>query len=381
MVFGGMKLNWLSGVLLFVGGNVMAANTSSLIYIGTYSGGKSKGIYSAKFDPATGTLSAPELAVEAKNPSFLCLHPSGKYLYSVGEIDSFDGKKSGAVSAYRIEAGGKLSLLNEQASEGTGPCHLALDKSGRCLLVANYGSGSIGALPVAEDGKLGSASAKIQHAGSSVNKSRQAGPHAHFITADPSDRFALTCDLGLDKVLVYKLEPPKCSLAPNDPPFSFIKPGEGPRHLVFHPTAKWVYVINEMGSSITALTYDSRHGRMKEFQMISTIPSGATNHNSGAEIQMHPSGKFLYGSNRGENSVAAFAIDPNSGKLSPVGHQGTEGKTPRHFALDPSGKWLLAENQDSDSVVVLRVDEKTGRLSPTGVKIEVGKPVCVVFSQ
>src|SRR4051794_41098907 len=181
MVFGGMKLNWLAGVLLFVGGNLIAANTSSLIYIGTYTGGKSKGVYSAKFDSGTGKLGDPELAVEAKNPSFLCLHPSAKYLYSVGEVDSFDGKKSGAVSAYRIEPAGKLSLLNEQASEGTGPCHLALDKSGRCLLVANYGSGSIAALPVGEDGKLGPAGAKVQHAGSSVNKSRQAGPHAHFI--------------------------------------------------------------------------------------------------------------------------------------------------------------------------------------------------------
>jgi 6-phosphogluconolactonase len=376
-----MKLNWLSGVLLFLGGNLMAANTSSLVYIGTYTGGKSKGIYSAHFDSAAGTLSQPELAIEAKNPSFLCLHPNGKFLYSVGEVDSFDGKKSGAVSAYRIEPGGKLSLLNEQASEGTGPCHLALDKSGRCLLVANYGSGSIAALPVGEDGKLGGARAKVQHAGSSVNKSRQAGPHAHFITTDPQDRFALTCDLGLDKVLVYKFDSAKCSLAANDPPSASVRPGEGPRHLVFHPTLKWVYVINEMGSSITALDYDSKRGLMKEIQMVSTIPSGNTNHNSGAEIQMHPSGKFLYGSNRGDNSIAAFAIDQKTGKLKPIGHQGTEGKTPRHFALDPSGKWLIVENQDSDNVVVLRIDEKTGRLSPTGEKIEVGKPVCVVFSR
>src|SRR5205823_6310221 len=190
----GMKLNWFSGMLLFLGGNIMAANTSSLVYIGTYTGGKSKGIYLFKFNSSSGKMSAPELAIETKNPSFLCLHPNGKYLYSVGEIDSFDGKKSGAVTAYRIDSEGKLSRLNEQASEGTGPCHLALDKSAQCLLVANYGSGSIAALPVGADGKLREARAKIQHEGSSLDKSRQAGPHAHFITADPKNHFALTCD-------------------------------------------------------------------------------------------------------------------------------------------------------------------------------------------
>jgi 6-phosphogluconolactonase len=381
MVFEGMKLNWFSGVLLFVGGNLMAENATSLIYIGTYTGGKSKGIYVSKFDSSIGKLSEPELAIDAKNPSFLCLHPNGTYLYSVGEIDSFGGKKSGAVSAYRVESGGKLSLLNEQASEGTGPCHLALDKSGRCLLVANYGSGSIAALPIGEDGKLGKATAKVQHAGSSVNKSRQEGPHAHFITTDPGNHFALTCDLGLDKVLVYKLNPGNPSLTANDLPFVSIKPGEGPRHLAFHPGGKWVYVINEMGSSITALEYNSKRGSMKEIQLVSTIPSDFKGHNTCAEIQMHPSGKFLYGSNRGADSIAAFAIDQKSGKLESIGYQGTEGKTPRHFTFDPSGKWLLAENQDSDSVVVLRVDEKTGKLHPTGEKIEVGKPVCVVFGR
>lgn len=373
-----MKLNWLLGVALFMEGGLMAA-TSSTVYIGTYTGGNSKGIYVSKFDGANGTLSAPELAVETKNPSFLCLHPKGKYLYAVGEIDSFDGKKSGAVSAYRIEPGGKLSMINQQASEGTGPCHLALDRNGRCLMVANYGSGSIAVLPVSEDGKLGSATAKIQHAGSSVNLSRQAGPHAHYIIADPMNRFALTCDLGLDKVLVYKLDPAKASLMPNDPPSASVKPGEGPRHLAFHPSGKWVYVINEMGSSITAFSYDPKHALMKQLQMVSTVPADFKEHNTCAEIQMHPSGKFLYGSNRGHHSIAGFAVDAGTGKLSTLGHQGTEGKTPRHFAIDPSGKWLLAENQDSDSIVVLRLDDKTGKLQPTGEKVQVGKPVCVVF--
>ncbi len=357
----------------------MAANESSLVYIGTYSGGKSKGIYLSRFDEATGKLSALELAAEAKNPSFLCLHPNGKLLYSVGETDSFDGKKSGAVEAYRIEAGtGKLTLLNQQASEGLGPCHLALDKTGRCLLVANYGSGSIAALPVDKDGKLGEARAKIQHSGSSVNPSRQEGPHAHFITMEPKNRFALTCDLGLDKVLTYRLDTAKGSLTLNSS--VSIKPGEGPRHLAFHPNGHWVYVINEMGSSMTALAYDDEKSALKELQMVSTLPADFKGHNSGAEVQMHPSGKFVYGSNRGHDSIAVFSINEKSGNLTPLGHQSTQGKTPRHFAIDPKGKWLLAENQDSDTIVVFGIDATSGMLRETGQTVEVGKPVCVVFA-
>jgi 6-phosphogluconolactonase len=321
------------------------------------------------------------LAAEAKNPSFLCLYPNGKFLYSVGEVDSFDGKKSGVVSAYRIEPGGKLTLLNQQASEGTGPCHLDLDKTERCLLVANYGSGSIAALPVGKDGKLGEARAKIQHSGSSVNRSRQEGPHAHFITPDPNNRFALSCDLGLDNVLVYKLDPGKASLVPNDPPSVSIKPGAGPRHLAFHKNGKWVYLINEMGSSITTLEYDSNRGVLKEIQMLPSLPADFREHSSGAEVQIHPTGKFVYASNRGHNSIGVFAVDDKTGKLTLVGHQSTNGKTPRHFAIDPTGKWLLAENQDSDSVVVFGIDANTGKLSETGQTIEVGKPVCVVFGQ
>jgi 6-phosphogluconolactonase len=382
MVSGRMKLNHLLAVLLFAGGSVMAIDQSSHIYIGTYTGGKSKGIYYSAFDAKNGKLGAPELAAETKNPTFLCLHPNGKFLYAVGEIDNFGGKKTGAVEAYRIEEGsGKLTLLNQQPSEGTGPCHLAIDKAGRCMLVANYGSGSIAALPVLVDGTLGPAPAKFQHEGSSVNKSRQAGPHAHFITPDPTQKFALTCDLGLDKVLVYKLDTEKCSLTPNDPPSVSVKAGEGPRHLVFHPSLKWMYVINEMGSSISAFEYDSKKGPGKEFLMISTLPKDFKEHNSGAEIQMHPSGKFLYGSNRGQHSIALFSINQKNGRLTFMSHQSTEGKTPRHFAIDPSGKWVIAENQDSDSVVVLGLDQKTGKLRSTGEKIEVGRPVCVLFTK
>ena len=238
-----------------------------LVYIGTYTGAKSKGIYVSRFDPATGRLTAPELAVETPSPSFLALHPGGRFLYAVGETANLGGKRTGAVSAFSLDAKtGKLTLLNRQSSGGAGPCHLAVDQTGKCLLVANYGSGSIAALPIQADGALGEPGAVIQHQGSSVNPQRQAGPHAHFITPDPANRFALACDLGLDQVLVYRLDPAKASLAANDPPFAAVKPGSGPRHLAFHPSGRFVFLINEMGSTLTAFAYDAKRGALKELQ-------------------------------------------------------------------------------------------------------------------
>jgi 6-phosphogluconolactonase len=350
------------------------------IYIGTYTSGKSKGIYSAQFDTASGKLGALELAAETKNPSFLALHPNGRFLYAVSEMDNTGGKPGGAVAAFTVDAKtGKLTPLNQQSSGGGGPCHLAVDKTGKCLLVANYGTGSIAALPIGNDGSLGERATTIQHEGSSVDKGRQEGPHAHYITTDPANRLALVCDLGLDKVLVYKLSPDTAKLVANEPAFASVAPGAGPRHLVFHPDGRAVYVINEMALTMTALSYDSR-GNMKELQTISTLPADFNGKGSCAEVEVHPSGKFLYGSNRGHDSIAVFAIDANTHKLTLVEHQPTRGKTPRHFAIDPTGKWLLAENQNSDSVVVFKIDSATGRLSPTGQTVEVGAPVCIVFA-
>jgi 6-phosphogluconolactonase len=254
-----------------------------------------------------------------------------------------------------------------------------VDPTGKCLLVANYGSGSIAALPIRADGSLAEPSAVIQHQGSSVNSQRQAGPHAHFITPDPRNRFALTCDLGLDQVLVYRLDAAKSSLTANNPPFAGVKPGAGPRHLAFHPSGRFVFLINEMGSTLTVFAYDAKRGALKELQTISTLPEGFAGNSTCAEVQVHPSGKFVYGSNRGHDSIAVFSFDAASGKLTCLEHQPTQGKTPRHFALDPAGHWLLAENQDSDNVVVFRVDAKTGRLSPAGQTVSVGAPVCAVF--
>ena len=358
----------------------LPADGTMLVYIGTYTGAKSKGIYVSRFDPATGRLTAPELAVATASPSFLALHPSRRFLYAVGETAIWHGKRVGAVSAFSMDAKtGQLTLLNRQSSGGAGPCHLAVDRSGKCLLVANYGNGSIAALPIQADGALAEPGTVIQHQGSSVNPARQAGPHAHFITTDPANRFALACDLGLDQVLVYRLDPAKAALVANDPPFASVKPGSGPRHLAFHPSGRFVFLINEMSSTLTAFAYDAKRGALKELQTVSTLPEKFAGNRSGAEVQVHPSGKFVYGSNRGHDSIAVFGFDPKSGQLTCLEHQPTQGKTPRHFALDPTGQWLLAENQDSDSIVVFRVDAKTGRLSPTGQTVSVGAPACAVF--
>jgi 6-phosphogluconolactonase len=350
------------------------------VYIGTYTGEKSKGIYVSRFDPVTGRLTPPELAVATPSPSFLALHPGGGFLYAAGESTRFEGKPVGAVSAFSRDANtGQLTLLNQQSSGGVGPCHLAVDPTGKCLLVANYGDGSIAALPIRVDGTLGGPATRIVHQGSSVNAGRQAGPHAHFIIPDPANRFALTCDLGLDQVLVYRLDAVKSTLAANDPPFAAVKPGSGPRHLAFHPSGRFVFLINELSATLVAFAYDAGRGTLKELQTLSTLPENSTGTKSGAEVQVHPSGKFVYGSNRGHDSIAVFGFDPGSGRLTFLECQSTQGKAPRHFALDPTGQWLLAENQDSDSIVVFQVDGRTGRLSPTGQTVSVGAPVCAVF--
>jgi 6-phosphogluconolactonase len=356
------------------------ADGTTLVYFGTYTGARSKGIHVSRFDPATGRLTAPELAVATASPSFLALHPNRQFLYAASESSILEGKRVGDVSAFSMDAKtGGLTLLNRQSAGGEGACHVAVDQSGKCLLVANYGNGAIAALPIRSDGALAEPGTVIQHQGSSVNPARQSGPHAHFITTDPADRFALVCDLGLDEVLVYRLDPAKATLVANDPPFASVKPGSGPRHLAFHPSGRFVFLISEMSSTLTVFAYDAKRGALKELQTISTLPEPYTGERSGAEVQVHPSGKFVYGSNRGHDSIAVFGFDPKRGQLTCVQHQATQGKMPRHFALDPTGQWLLAENQESDSVVVFRVDATTGRLSPTGQTISIGAPVCAVF--
>jgi 6-phosphogluconolactonase len=349
-------------------------------FVGTYTNkGSSKGIYQFDLDPATGKLTPRGLAAEVANPSFVAIHPNHRFLYAVSEVNDASGKKGGAVTAFAIDPKtGCLTRLNHELTGGNGPCHLVVDKQGKNVLVANYGSGCACVLPIHEDGKLGEATDSVQHHGSSVDKDRQEGPHAHSINLDPSNRFAFVADLGLDKVMVYRFDPAKGTIKPNDPPSAAVAPGSGPRHFAFHPNGRFAYVINEMKSTITPFAYDAEHGVLKPLHSVSTLPKeGFSGETTTAEVQVHPSGKFLYGSNRGHDSIAVFTIDPQTGELTPAGHQGKDIKTPRNFGIDPTGKFLIVANQDSDSLVVFRIDPQTGELTPTGEKVECPMPVCV----
>jgi len=351
------------------------------VYFGTYTGAKSKGIYVSRLDLASGALSAPELAAETASPSFLAIHPSGNFLYAANEVGNYEGKASGSVSAFAVDRRtGMLTALNRQPSVGAGPAHLVVDRTGQNVLVANYGGGSVAVLPI-DGGRLKPASAFVQHSGSSVNPERQKEPHAHSINVDAANRFAYAADLGLDKVLIYRFNARDGSLVANDPPFASVPPGSGPRHLAFHPNGRFAYVINEMLCTVTAFSSDATRGALTALQTISTLPAGqpVLPTYSTADVQVHPSGRFLYGSNRGHDSIVVFAIDEKSGRLTYVENQPTQGSTPRGFGIDPSGTFLLAANQRSDSVVVFRIDRRTGRLTPAGHKIDVGAPVCVTF--
>lgn len=350
------------------------------VYIGTYTNGASRGVYQATFDSVTGELSSPQLAAEIVSPSFVAIHPNKKFLYAVNETADYDGKKTGAVTACSIdESTGALKVLNQQASEGMHPCHLVVDAGGKNLLVANYSSGTVAVLPIEPNsGRISKASSIIQHMGSSANKQRQEGPHAHSINLDPANRFALTCDLGLDKVLIYRFDAATGTLTANDPAAGVVAPGSGPRHLAFHPNGKYVYVNNEMTSGITAFNYDPAKGALTEIHTLSTLP-GDVPGNSTAETVVHPSGQTVYVSNRGHNSIAIFKCDPATGRLTAKGHCSTGGKTPRNFNVDPTGSFLLAANQDSSDVHVFKIDPQSGDLAATGIKVQVGNPVCLRF--
>jgi 6-phosphogluconolactonase len=348
-------------------------------YVGTYTQKGSKGIYRYDFDPATGQLSGRAVAGEASNPSFLAVSPDRRFLYAVSEISDFEGKKTGAVAAFAIDKNGDLTALNKQSSEGSGPCHLVVDKAGKHVIAANYGSGSVCVLPIEADGRLGKATDFVQHRGSSVDKGRQEGPHAHCITLDAANHFCLVCDLGLDKILVYRYDMEHGKLTPNDPPSAGVAPGAGPRHFAFHPNGHYGYVTNEMNSTVTAFAWDGEHGTLTNLQTLSTLPDGPVPGNSTAEIVVHPSGKFLYDSNRGHNTIVAYRIDEQTGKLARVGEQGQGVKVPRNFTVDPTGKYVLVANQDGDSIAVFGVDATTGALTPAGPKVDVPVPVCVVL--
>jgi 6-phosphogluconolactonase len=363
----------------------------SVFYVGTYTqdegkATKSKGIYAYRYGASSGEVASLGLAAETTNPSWLAIDPNGRFLYAVNEVGNYMGPNSGGVSAFAIDRDqnghptGKLTFLNEVQSRGADPCYISVDKTGKYVLVANYTGGSVAVFPVLADGKLGEASAFVQHTGHGANPQRQEGPHAHFIDLSPDNRFAFVDDLGLDELMVYKFDSAKGMLTQNDPPYTKLDPGAGPRHFALHPSGKFAYVISEIQGTVTAFSADMKAGTFQRLQTVSTLPADFKGAIEDAEIEIHPSGKFLYASNRGDgNSIAVFSIDQSKGTLTPIEFTPTQGKTPRNFAIDPTGKLLFAENQQSDNIVVFRIDQKTGRLTSTGKILDVPSPVCIKF--
>ena len=356
--------------------------SGTLVYVGTYTGEKSKGIYAFRFNQASGALTPVGLVAEAKSPSWLALHPSGRFLYAANETDDYDAEKSGAVSAYAIDsATGALTLLNAQSSRGAHPCHLSVDRAGSHLIVANYTGGNLAVLPIGADGTLGPAAQVVKHAGSSVNSERQKGPHAHSIDFDADNRFAVSADLGADRVFVYRYDAMGGRLSAGLHPAVAAQPGAGPRHFAFHPNGRFGFAINELSSTITAYSWDGQRGALKTLATVPTLPRGSRQRNSTAEIRVHPGGRFLYGSNRGHDSIAVYSVAPASGTLALVEHESTRGRTPRNFTIDPTGQWLIAANQGTDTLAVFRINTKDGSLTATGGLTSLGSPVAIVFAR
>ncbi len=354
-----------------------AAQTHYLALVGTYTDKtESKGIYAFDFDSASGSFTPKGVAAETSNPSWVVIHPNGKFAYAANEA----GKQS-AITAFSVDpTSAKLTQLNQLPALGADPCFLSFDRTGKYLFVANYSSGNVVVFPILPDGRLGEHTANVKDVGSlGPNKERQEGPHAHWIERSPDNRFVFVSDLGLDQILSYRFDAAKGTLTPNDPPFAKLAPGAGPRHGAFSPSGKFFYVVSEMNCTVTAFAYDSAKGSFKEFQVITTLPKDFHGRNDDAEIAIHPSGNWLFASNRGHDTIAVFAIDPASGKLKAVGEFATGGKEPRHFAIDPTGQFLLAENQNSNSVVILRIDLSTGALARVSQADNIPSPVCLAF--
>lgn len=357
-----------------------SAEPTHWLFVGTYTGPKSKGIYRLPYQASSGKLGEASLAAEVRSPSFLAIDADKGRLISVGEVGDFGSRRSGAVSSFTLDRStGKLTHLSTVSSVGSGPCHVNLDKSGKFVAVANYGGGSTTILPVGEDGKLGDSVSFQQHKGSSVNKSRQEAPHAHSVNFSPDNRFLCVADLGLDKLLVYKFDPKTGQITANDPASLDTKPGAGPRHFAFHPSGKYAYLLNEIDMTLESLEYDPAKGSFNRIAVTPTKPDGPQKGESTAEVVVHPSGKFVYSSNRGHHSISVFAIQADSGKAERI--QVAQGgiKTPRNFVLSPDGRFLLVANQDGDSIVTFSIDQEKGTLTPVGEPVQVPMPVCLRF--
>jgi 6-phosphogluconolactonase len=362
---------------------MLPGTMTTFVYVGAYTGpGRAEGITVYRMEPGSGALTHVQTVGGIDNPSFLALDPGQRFLYAVSEVQDPGGRTGGAVSAFAVDpATGQLSFLNRQPSHGAGPCHVSVHQSGKYAFVANYGSGHVAALPIGDDGRLGEATAVVEHAGTGPIPRRQAGPHAHFISPDPTGALVLANDLGTDRVMVYRLDRAAGALVPNELPFAQERSGAGPRHLAFHPNGRFVFVLNEIDSTLSAFAYDAERGALRIVQTASTLPEDFSGSNSTAQVVMHPSGRFIYGSNRGHDSIVIFGVDGETGRMTYVGHEPTQGKTPRNFNLDPSGTLLLAANQNTHTIVAFRIDQDSGRLTATGQVTETPSPVCIVFRQ
>jgi 6-phosphogluconolactonase len=378
------KFARLAFVFVLLAGVVTASAKDSLVFFGTFTNGLSKGIYVSQLDDRTGKLSAPELAATLPSPNFLTASPDGRFLYAATRMDEFSGVKGGAVSALAVDAAtGKLTLLNQKSSGGVGPCHVSVDASGKFLFVANYNGGSIKAFLLKPDGRLGEDGTFIQHTGHSVNPDRQAAAHAHWIAADPSDRFVLACDLGMDKVMIYKLNPTNATLTANDPPFATVPPGAGARHLAFSRDGRFAYVINEFACAVTTLAWEATNGTLTALATNPLLPPAVTvqTNFTAAGILVSPDGRFVYATVRWHDSISVFAVDARSGRLKFVENVPSHGEIPRATGIDPTGRWLIVVNQKTNNAVVFKIDTETGKLTPTGQEVQIGEPVDVKFVQ
>jgi 6-phosphogluconolactonase len=348
------------------------------VFFGTYTNALSRGIYVARLDAATGSLTAPELAAESPNPSYLAISPGEKYLYAANEVSSFGGEKAGAVSAFALERKtGRLTFLNQKSAGGDSPCHLSTDSRGTALLLANYGGGSVKSFQLNGDGSIGADGSYILHHGASVNPDRQTAPHAHAIYSDPANRFALACDLGLDKVMIYRLDSATGNLAEHS--FATVPPGSGPRHLAFSANGKFIHVLNEMGCTVSTFAWDSEVGKMELVETTSVLPPGLTAQPGFTAAEIVMAGKYAYATIRGHDSVSVFTADARTGRLQFLQNVPSWGKVPRGLGVDPTGRWLLAGNQNTDNVVEFAINPQTGMLSPTGRELKIGSPVDVKF--
>ncbi|MGE5605592.1 MAG: lactonase family protein [Bacteroidota bacterium] len=358
------------------------------VYVGTYTEaikfgtgqvllGKGEGIYLYKLDFSSGQLRLVSTTTGVVNPSYLTLTPSGKYLYAVNELKQFDGKESGAVSAFAVESGtSRLSFINQLPTGGADPCYVCVNDRESHVFVTNFMSGSVCVYPILKNGALDTPSQFIQHSGSSVNKTRQTGPHAHSLVFDPSNRYTCVPDLGLDKLMLYKTDFSSGKLELLSCESYTAEPGSGPRHCVFHPNGRFCYMINELNCTISALKFDQQSGSFTLLQNVPTVLGGFEGENSGADIKIHPNGRYLYGSNRGHNSIVIYRVDQNTGLLSPIGIESSRGEIPRNFAIDPTGTFLLVANQDTDNIVVFEIDNGTGNLTMIS-EVKVPTPVCI----